>query len=154
MTATAHALVGGAIASATTQNPSLGLSLAFISHPLLDLIPHWDFGIGWREKTKIRLFVECSLDCGVGISLAYFIFGQNINLWYFLAVLFVSESWDIAEAPYWFLNWKFSPFSTIYRIMSKLQNKMILPWGIVTQVVTVVIFILLFQYIGLSGYQL
>jgi membrane-bound metal-dependent hydrolase YbcI (DUF457 family) len=52
MTATAHALIGGAIA-ASIPNPALGLPLAAISHPLVDMIPHWDFGLGWRKKKKV-----------------------------------------------------------------------------------------------------
>ena len=51
MTATAHALVGGAIA-ASAINPAIGLPLAALSHPILDMIPHWDLGIGWRGKNK------------------------------------------------------------------------------------------------------
>ena len=88
MTATAHALVGGAIA-ASVINPAIGLPLAALSHPILDMIPHWDLGIGWRGKNKVTLFVESALDLIVGILLAYFIFGQNVNPIYFLSCILV-----------------------------------------------------------------
>ena len=55
MTATAHALIGGAIAAGIASQP-LGIALALASHPLADLIPHWDFGWGWRKKSKPKLF--------------------------------------------------------------------------------------------------
>lgn len=144
MTATAHALVGGAIAS-TIPDPAVGLSLSFISHPLLDLIPHWDFAENWRTKKTSKLFLEASVDLGVGVILAYFLFGINTNLWYFLGCILVSEIWDIIEAPYWILGWKFPPFSWIFNIQSNMQGRAKLPWGIITQIVTIVLIILILQ---------
>lgn len=147
MTATAHALVGGAIA-ASIQNPALGIPLAFISHPLLDAIPHWDFGDKWRTKPKIRLFAETAADTIFGVALSYLIFGQNIPLWYFGICVFVSEVWDLIESPYWFLNWKFFPFSHVYKVQSKMQGRAKLPLGIITQIVTVVGITVLLQQLA------
>lgn len=136
MTATAHALIGGAIA-ASTQNPVLGITASFLSHPLLDLVPHWDFGANWKKKSKIKLFLEASADLLVGIGLTYLIFGSRVDLWYLVAAVFVSEVWDLAEAPYWILGWKIAPFKWIYAVQSKMQNKADLPLGILTQVIVV-----------------
>src|SRR3989338_9418562 len=109
MTATAHALVGGAIA-ASISNPTAGIALAFASHPLLDMIPHWDLGSGWRSKNKVTLFAESVLDLVVGILLAFFIFGKNVDPFYFLTCIFFSEIWDILMMPYILFGWKFAPF--------------------------------------------
>lgn len=136
MTATAHALVGGAIA-ASISNPAIAFPLASLSHPILDMIPHWDLGVGWRGKNKFTLFVESVLDLGLGIGLAYLIFGQNVNLFYFLACIFFSEVWDILMMPYLLLGWKFPPFSTAYTLQHKIQGNVKLPWGILTQALTV-----------------
>ncbi|MBI2593205.1 hypothetical protein HYW44_01000 [Candidatus Daviesbacteria bacterium] len=144
MTATAHALVGGAIAY-SVQNPALGISLSFLSHPLLDFIPHWDFAWGWRKKTKFKLFCEASLDLTAGIVLSYALFGQFMNPYYFLACLFGSVVWDLMEIPYWFFNWRFFPFSFLHNIQHHIQGKAKLPWGVLTQVVTVGVIILLLQ---------
>ncbi|QQG43226.1 MAG: hypothetical protein HYW45_03425 [Candidatus Daviesbacteria bacterium] len=144
MTATAHALIGGAIASGVSNQP-LGIALSFASHPLADLIPHWDFGWGWRKKSKLKLFLESAFDLGLGLFLSYFIFGINTDFKYFLACVFVSEVWDIMEAPYWLFNLKIPPFSWMYNIQHNLQGKAVLPWGIVTQVSTLVILVLLLQ---------
>lgn len=144
MTATAHALIGGAIAS-TVPDPVVGLSLSFISHPLLDLIPHWDFAENWRTKKSSKLFLEASADLGFGVLLSYFLFGSNVNLWYFFACIIVSEVWDAFEAPYWLLGWTFPPFSWLYNIQSNMQGKLKLPWGIITQIVTVVLIVLILQ---------
>lgn len=136
MTATTHALIGGAIAAAV-PNPALGIALCAISHPIADIIPHWDFGLGWRKKSKALLFFQASADLTVGVVLTFLIFGQTTNhLYLFLAIL-VSESWDILQAPYWLLNWKFPPFSYFYNIQHAINRKASLPWGILTQAATV-----------------
>lgn len=144
MTATAHALVGGAIA-ASISNPAIGLPLAAISHPLMDLIPHWDFARNWKTKPKLKLFTECVLDLVLGVFLTYLIFGQSVTFWYLAAALFVSEMWDIFEAPYWFLKWRFPPFSTIYEIQHRMQSRTNLKWGLLTQVVTVLVVVVILQ---------
>lgn len=136
MTATAHALVGGAIA-ASISNPAIGLPLAAASHPILDMIPHWDLGVGWRKKNKVTLLVESVLDLIVGIILAYFIFGRNIDPVYLLTCIFFSEIWDFLMMPYLLFGWNFPPFSTAYKWQHKIQTNIKLPWGILTQAITV-----------------
>lgn len=144
MTATAHALVGGAI-SVTLKDPAIGLTLSAISHPFLDMVPHWDFGWGWREKTKPRLFFQAASDLLVGFAAAYLFFGRFTDFWYFFACVFASLFWDILESPYWFFNWRFAPFSWIYNIQSKMQGRLGLPWGIITQVLSVILLIAVLQ---------
>lgn len=141
MTATAHALVGGAIAAAI-PDPSIGLPLAAISHPLMDLIPHWDVGFNWRKTPKLKLFRDSVLDLTLGVILAYLLFGQQVNLLYFIGAVFFSEVWDLLEAPYWFLKWDFPPFSWIYEFGHMIQNKATPPFGIITQIITVGVIIL------------
>lgn len=144
MTATAHALVGGLIAS-TVQDPLLGITLSTASHPFLDMIPHWDFGWGWRKKTKLKLFLQGTGDLLLGFVLAYFLFGQNIPFWYFFACVFASEVWDLLEIPYWFFNWKFGIFGWMYKFQSGIQGKLRAPWGILTQATTIVVIFLLLE---------
>ncbi|MBI3486344.1 hypothetical protein HY025_05410 [Candidatus Daviesbacteria bacterium] len=146
MTATTHALVGGAIA-ATIPDPVLGVSLALTSHIVLDMVPHWDFGWGWRKKTKLKFFLEAAFDLCLGFILSYLIFGQRVNFGYFVTCVLASEALDIIEAPYWFLNWRFPPFSWIYKFMSSIQGKAKLPWGIVTQVVAVFLLVIILKRI-------
>lgn len=143
MTITAHALVGGAIAAAF-PNPTLAFALAVASHPLLDMIPHWDEGWGWRNKGKIRLFAECSLDMIVGVGLTYYLFG-SVPLPYLLLAILGSILFDLLEAPYLLLNWKFKPFCWFYQLQHNIQGKVKLPWGILTQVATVALIIFVLQ---------
>lgn len=144
MTATAHALIGGAIAAGIPNQP-LGVALAFASHPLADLIPHWDFGWGWREKSKVILFLESATDLGIGIILSYFIFGINTDFRYFLACILAAELLDLIQAPYLILNWKVPPFSWVYHIQHNMQGDAKLPWGIITQISTVIGLVLVLQ---------
>lgn len=146
MTATAHALIGGAIA-ASIPNPAVGLPLAALSHPIADMIPHWDFGMGWRKKNKLTLFIESSLDLIIGIVLAYFLFGKLVDPIYFLTCIFFSEIWDILMMPYLLLRWAFPPFSTAYHLQHKIQTNIKLPWGIITQAATVYGVVLALRFI-------
>lgn len=136
MTATAHALVGGAIA-ASISNPAIGLPLAALSHPFLDMIPHWDFGLGWKKKNKILLTIQASLDLVVGVALAYYFFGKYTDIWYFFGAIFLSEVWDLLMFPHIAFGWKFPPFSYFYNIQHEINKKAKLPWGILTQAGTV-----------------
>ena len=146
MTATAHALVGGAIA-ASIPNPAIGLPLAALSHPILDMIPHWDLGVGWRKKNKVTLFVESVLDLIIGIIFAYILFGRLIDPIYFFACIFFSEIWDFLMMPYLLLGWNFPPFSTAYKWQHKIQSNIKLPWGILTQAATVYAAVLLLRLV-------
>ncbi len=145
MTATAHALMGGAIA-ASISNPAIGLPLAAISHPLTDMIPHWDLGVGWRKKTKLGLFWQATLDLLLGLSLTYLIFGRFTDLSYLAAAVFLSEAWDLLMMPY-LLGWKIFPFSAFYHFQSKINVNTKLPWGVFTQGATVLGTVLILRVI-------
>ena len=146
MTATAHALVGGAIA-ASISNPAIGLPLAAASHPLLDMIPHWDFGWGWRKKSKVLLFTQSIFDLVFGVAVTLLIFGKVTDLTYLLFAIFLSEVWDILQMPYLLWGWKF-PFYIFYKFQHEINGKARLPWGILTQAATVggVVFALRFAH--------
>lgn len=136
MTATAHALIGGAIA-ASVPDPALGITLSAISHPIADMIPHWDFGLGWKKKDKLLLFLESSADLILGVILAFILFGKTTNHLYLFMSIFISESWDFLQAPYWLFGWKFFPFSTFYHFGHQINGKAKMPWGIITQAASV-----------------
>lgn len=144
MTATAHALIGGAIA-ASIASPAVAFPLASISHPILDMIPHWDLGVGWRKKNKVTFFVESALDLVVGVILAFLIFGGSVDPIYLLSCIFFSEIWDILMMPYLLFNWKIPPFSTAYSWQHKIQSNIKLPWGILTQATSVIVFVLILR---------
>jgi len=75
-----HFLAGAAIA-AKIQNPVLGLFFAFLSHFLLDLVPHQEYHIynikarKWKES--FFDFLKVSLDIFIGIFI-FLILTKNI----------------------------------------------------------------------------
>ena len=147
MTATAHALIAGAIAASTPQNPTLGVTLAALSHPILDMIPHWDFGTGWKKKNKVLLFLQAAGDLIFGVAVTFIFFGKAVNPLYLLLAIFISLSWDLLQAPYWLFGWKFPPFSTFYNVSHQINTKAKLPWGILTQAATVTGLVLVLRVI-------
>ncbi len=79
MVSVSHTLVAISIA-AKISNPAIALPLSFFSNYVLDMIPHWDFGYGWREKTKRKLFLEGFADVAVRYLLVLVILGV-VRLW-------------------------------------------------------------------------
>lgn len=148
MTATGHALVGAMIA-AKFHNPLIALPLALASHFALDMVPHWDSGTHWREKTKNRLFYEAALDVVISIIVSTILYGPILgenNFMYLYLCVFVAQSPDWVMAPYLILKNKFPVFKFAYHIGRNTNKKLDKPWGIVTQVVTIVLlYILLFK---------
>ena len=136
MPATAHSLIAGAIA-ASFSNPAIGIPLIAVSHPLVDMIPHWDLGTGWKKKSKLKLFIQASFDLILGIALVFLLFGSKVDLLYLGLAVFISEVWDIMFMPYLLFGWNFPPFSTFYKVQHAIHGKAALPWGILTQVASV-----------------
>ena len=136
MTATAHALIGGAIA-AYIPDPTIGIPLAALSHPITDLIPHWDCGLGWKNKSKATLFYQAGADFIIGVFLTFLIFGNTTNHLYLIISILISESWDLLQMPYLLFNWQFLPFSAFYNFGHDTNNKAGMFWGIISQITTV-----------------
>ena len=92
MILTCHLLTGAAIASKIRPVP-LALILAFLSHYLLDFIPHRDYSaenIFKRRWRKAKLdFLKIFLDFSLGILLVWLLSGKSliISAAVFLAVL-------------------------------------------------------------------
>lgn len=136
MTATAHALIGASIAT-KIANPILGITIAIISHFIADLIPHWDAGTNHKKKSLTRLKMEATADVLLGFVLAYLIFGGIVEPVYLFVMIIAAQLPDWLEAPSWMFGFKVPPFSWLDWLGHKLQSRMQLPWGLVTQVVVV-----------------
>lgn len=136
MTATAHALIGASLA-VKIVNPIIGIPVAIASHIVADLIPHWDAGTNHRKKTKWRLRTEAAADVLLGFALVFLIFRNSADPKYLFAMVIAAQLPDWLEAPSWMFGIKIPPFSWVEWISHNLQTRMQLPWGLVTQVVTV-----------------
>lgn len=138
MLATSHALVGAAIAAATTSagwRTAAGFIIALLSHPLLDFIPHWDLYTRYTPRSKLSLIAWSLTDAALGILSGIWLFRHQVPLLPLLLTMLLAQAPDWLEAPYHLFNWHFPPFSTIKRLQSSWHHKLGLPWGLVTQIV-------------------
>lgn len=155
MTATAHALVSGAIVAAI-PNPAISLPLAFASHFIMDVVPHWDFGTNWRSRSKFDTGAIAILDTIIGFTVTYFAFGGKVALPLLLAAASLGNLPDWLEAPYYIFfahQDKKAPVATasfwekltfrIYKMENVFHTKATFPFGVITQVLTVAFFLLL-----------
>jgi hypothetical protein len=157
MTATAHALVAAAIARAV-PNPYLAIPLAITSHFIMDAVPHWDFGTSWRNRSKTMTGVFAIAETVLGITLAYFLFRGKVETPLLLSCIVASEIPDWLEAPWYIFFaskqkqgvsakagfWERLTYR-VYRKENTIHSKASLPFGIITQVVTVAFFLLLLK---------
>lgn len=157
MLETTHALVAGVI-TLHTKDPLTAVTLSFVSHYLLDAIPHWDFGTNWRERRKLYTGLGAIADTFIGFGLGYLIFGQSIPTPLLFTAIAASMIPDWIEAP-WYIFFarhnKRRPAPRagffekltfrIYRTESSFHNKAGLPLGIVTQIVTLAFFLFLLK---------
>ena len=141
MTATAHALIGASIAS-KVLNPAVGIPLAIISHFAADLIPHWDAGTNHKQKSLLRLKIEATADVLVGFALVFLLFRSSVEPIYLFTMVIAAQLPDWLEAPSWMFGFKVPPFSWLDYLGHKLQSRLQLPWGLVTQVVIVGILVI------------
>lgn len=157
MTATAHAIVGGAIAS-SIGHPILAPMLAFTSHFLMDCVPHWDFGTNWRSRARSTTGALAVTETLVGITVAYLLFREKADVVILSVSIIASLLPDWLETP-WYIFFahqkKHQPDRHagvaeivsyhIYKTENILHTKASFPFGVVTQIATVVFFLVLLQ---------
>ena len=101
MTATAHAIIGAALAAKIGEPMSLAFA-STTSHLLMDCIPHWDFGANWRLRSKWATGTFAIFDSVIGITLAYFLFWGKAPISLLTIGILSSELPDWLQTP-WFL---------------------------------------------------
>ena len=138
MTSISHALIGAAIASRVHDPVSAG-AIAFATHFLCDMIPHWDLGTNWRLRPKAVTGALAVGETLIAVFGTYFLFASIIAEHFTLIVAIVASLIpDWSEAPYYLLM-PHSPkvFYYLYKIQSYLHERLAAPWGVVTQAATV-----------------
>ncbi len=157
MTATAHALVAGAIAS-RVPDPSLATTLAFASHYIMDSIPHWDFGTHWRSRPKATTGALAIFDTLTAFTLAYILFAGTVGVLTTTIVTAASLLPDWLETP-WYIFFahpnKHEPGHRaglverltylVYKVPNAFHAKAPFPLGVFTQIATVAFFWILLQ---------
>ncbi len=157
MTATAHALVAGAIAT-RFSDPGAAALLALTSHYIMDSIPHWDFGTNWRNRPKKTTGLFAIVETSIGIGVSYYFFGQYLPLTLWAATVVAGIIPDWLETP-WYIFYasqnKHAPSKTagflerlafsFYKIPNIFHSKAQLPLGLITQVATLGFFLFLLK---------
>lgn len=144
MLATSHFLIAGVILK-MIPDPRISLPLILASHPLLDLIPHWDVKTGQnhdsgtlaKEKKRFRLAIMAAGDVLLGIGLTFWLF-KGLDPVLLLIALPISQLPDWIEMPYLFGGLNFPPSIWVKKLQSRLHSRLFLPWGLVTQLVILI----------------
>lgn len=157
MTATAHALVSGAIAM-HVSDPVTASLLALGSHYIMDSIPHWDFGTNWRLRSKQITGIFAVTETIAGMYISYYFFGTHISFFHWLVSVIFGLLPDWLETPWYIFFahnkkhepdpsadfWEKSSYA-FYKVPNIFHSKAQLPLGLITQVLTVLFFLIMLK---------
>lgn len=115
-----HGIVGGAIGYLLPKNPILAFFLSFISHFVIDAVPHWHYPVFSAKINKEnplendmllnKWFVVDMFDIGLdllgGLIIAVFIFHQKLSFDMALVSILSGAIGGVFPDPLQFLYWK------------------------------------------------
>ncbi len=145
MLETPHALVGAAIVT-KIPNPLISLPLAFASHFVLDMVPHWNPHLNTEVKkygrvsknSTIIILADVVLSL-VSVSFMALTFANSPE--HSIYVMFGAFSGilpDLLEAPYYFLKAKTQAVLKWIAFQKSIQADTTLVPGVMTQLATIV----------------
>ena len=145
MLETPHVALGAAIAVAI-PNPIISIPLAFASHFILDMTPHWNPHLNTETKKYGRLTNKTLLIIGFDLATAVLLTGflahraipdstlsTNILLSSFASILP-----DIVEGPYFLFGWKNKFIEIWMKFQKSIQADANIFWGLLTQIITII----------------
>lgn len=114
-----HAIVGATVASTFTTNPVYAFLVAFVSHFLLDSIPHWDYQLLSLKRDEEKNLnhdmvlgkkflvdlVRIGFDALIGVAISVLLFVYILKL-STLNVILASVVGAILPDPLQFVYWK------------------------------------------------
>lgn len=143
MLETPHVALGAAIAVAI-PNPLISIPLAFASHFILDMTPHWNPHLNTETKKYGHLTNSTLLIIGLDLACAAVFTGfvaynalpnnslfANIVLSSFAAILP-----DIVEGPYFLWGWRNKYINIWMKFQKAIQADANVFWGLLTQILT------------------
>ncbi len=137
MLETPHVALGAAIAVAI-PNPIISIPLAFASHFLLDMVPHWNPHINTEMKKYGKLTKPTLFIIGVDLvaAIIFTIIVAKANPYIYIAS-FMSILPDIAEGPYFLFGWRNKYMDIVLRFQRSIQASANVFWGLLTQVIII-----------------
>lgn len=160
-----HAFVGAA-AGRIFPNPVVAFIIAFLSHFILDALPHWEYGLASFSENKenpllnkiilsrktINDLLHTSFDFLVGAIIAILIFKNggiftkdSIPL---IAGIFGGIFPDILQLAYFKIRRQ--PFTTLQKFHLRIHTKRespIFPYGLISQTLVIMIVIIILKFI-------
>lgn len=144
MLETPHVVVGAAIAAKVT-NPLLAVPLAFGSHFVLDMVPHWNPHINTELKrdgkvssmSKAIIVGDVLAGLAAGIAIANTASVDQVHMFVILMASFAAVLPDVIEGPYFFLGWRHKFLLKWLNFQKAIQVDTTPFIGIFTQIVTV-----------------
>jgi len=144
MLETPHVFVGAAIAVAV-PNPLIAIPLAFASHFVLEMVPHWNphlnsetqrFGHPTKRSTIITA-VDSSTALVSGSVIALSALPNLEQVALILACSFAAVLPDVLEGPYFFLKMRAAWVKKWIAFQKSLQSDTTPFWGLLTQALTI-----------------
>ena len=145
MLITPHLLTGAAI-GATNLSPAISFTLAFLSHFVLDAIPHLESTTFYKDKRKkidepVREeYYYAAVDAVIGIAiifLIYFYFQNPLVLW---GAFFGILPDIIDNVPLWYGIRKFPVFHQLHQLHDFIHfdlKKKYWVWGLISQLIII-----------------
>jgi hypothetical protein len=144
MLETPHVAIGAAIAT-KIPNPFIAIPLAFLSHFVMEKVPHWNphlvtetkkYGAP-TKKSVIVIIIDVTLALGLGSYIAFQVYPDINHIVTIYLASFASVLPDLVEAPYFFLHWRNKFLKKWLTFQKSLQVDTTPFWGLLTQVVTI-----------------
>ncbi|HKB88606.1 MAG TPA: hypothetical protein VKC53_03060 [Patescibacteria group bacterium] len=144
MLETPHVAVGAAIAT-KIPNPLIAIPLAFLSHFVLEKVPHWNphivtetkkYGAPTQKSITI-IALDVALALGTGSLIAWQALPNRGHAITIMLASFASVLPDLIESPYFFLNMRSKFLKSWITFQKSLQNDTTPLWGLLTQVITI-----------------
>lgn len=128
MLGSTHIIIGATVAQASGNYP-LGLSLAFLSHFIIDAISHSDFEVPEKGNPKIYQYILAFLDSLIAIGVVIYFGYMSLNL--DLALLLwggffglIVDLW--LHVPIW-KKWTRGIWPSLYRFHYDIQHWWVQP---------------------------
>lgn len=144
MLETPHVFIGAAIAT-KIPNPLIAIPLAFASHFIMEMVPHWNphlntetekFGHVTRKSTLI-VIADSTLALASGCFIAYQALPNTAHAVTILLACFASILPDLIEAPYFFLKIKNKLIAKWISLQKSIQSDTNFLAGTTTQIITI-----------------
>lgn len=151
MLLTPHAMVGAAI-GASTDNLVYIIILAFMSHFILDALPHFDWGTwhGYKEfELERKDYVMAGIDIAMVLIFTYYLWHNTYDNKLLIGAFFAILPDLFDNVPFWKDTLrKYAPFKHLHSLHKlihfQIKEKYWI-WGILTQITIILLALIILK---------